>query len=118
MDNTIILLNKLMDVATRRHRVLANNLANVNTPGFERKDIRFKESLSSAIEKRDGSAISAVKPDIYTDKTQPSRPDGNNVSTQKEMGEIMENELLYRFSVNALSSKLSRLKKVIGSGQK
>ena len=114
MDMTITLLNKMMDVSAERHKVIANNLANANTPGYVRQDIRFRDSLAKAVESRDIEAIESFKPEIYADKTRPFRPDGNNVSSQVELSEMTENQLLYRMTSKAMSLKLQRLKKAVG----
>ena len=113
MNKNIILLDKLMDITTLRHQVLANNLANVNTPGFQRQDVNFLDSLRGALRSGRPADISSVEAEIVKDETEPMRPDGNNVSTQREMSELAQNELLYRVSVKAMSAELSRMKKAI-----
>lgn len=119
MDNTIILLNKLLDATSVRHQVLANNLANVNTVGYKRHDVHFKDALVSALKSESRPSerameIASVEPEFFEDEVTPARADGNNVSTQVELGEISQNELLYRVSTKALSMKYERLKKAMG----
>ncbi|MBI3986503.1 MAG: flagellar basal body rod protein FlgB [Lentisphaerae bacterium] len=116
MDTSITLLNKLLDLTAARHEVLANNLANVNTPGVTRQDLRFKDSLISAIKSDDKDAISSLKAELYDDVSQPFRPDGNNITTQSELAEMSQNELMYRVASRALSMKYSGMRKVL-SGQ-
>ena len=48
------LMGKLMDAAAQRTRVTANNLANVNTPGFTRSRVVFEEELAEALRERTG----------------------------------------------------------------
>jgi len=116
MNDTIVMLNKLLDATTVRQEVLADNLANVDTPGFVRQDVRFKEALSSAMKSGSISAIKQTKPEIYNDEVSPARPDGNNVSMQLEMGEMMENEMLYQFSTKLISSKYNGIIRAIKGG--
>lgn len=115
MDTSITLLNKLLDLTAARQEVLANNLANVNTPGVTRQDLRFKDSLVSAMKDNDKDAISSLKAELYDDVSQPFRPDGNNITTQSELAEMSQNELLYRVSARALTMKLNQVKSALRS---
>ncbi|MBN1670910.1 MAG: flagellar basal body rod protein FlgB [Kiritimatiellae bacterium] len=113
MDNTIALLNKVLDLTATRQKVLAHNLANVNTPAFKRHDVRFKDALVSALKARNPEAFQKVQADLYEDGTAPARPDGNTVSTHRELGELSQNQLLYRVATRALNDKLKFLKKAV-----
>ncbi len=113
MNETIQILNKLMDVSAVRQRVLAHNLANVNTPGFKRQDVQFRDALASAIESGNVQKIQDVRPVITEDRTSPSRPDGNTVSMQDEMALLADNSLLFQLSSKIIDNKFSRLKSVI-----
>ena len=113
MDETTAILNKLMDVATVRQRVLANNLANINTPGFKRQDVRFQEALASAVEMGGIDQVKQVKPDIYLDTTMPARADGNTVSLEDEMSKMVQNNILFDFSAKTLKAKFMRIHSAI-----
>lgn len=112
-SESIDLLSKVMDITTLRHQVLADNLANANTPNFIRSDLNFHEQLSNAIDSGDSSQIQAVTPVVQKDHISPMSPDGNNVSVQKELGSMMENQLLYNFAVRVIDRKFDGLKKAI-----
>jgi flagellar basal-body rod protein FlgB len=113
MKDSIQILSKLLDVSALRHRVLANNLANVDTPQFKRSDVAFRDALAKAIESPDGTKVSDVQPRIVEDTVTPGRPDGNNVSTQRELGEMTENALLYQFATKAINFNFNQLTKAI-----
>ena len=113
--NSIIMLKKMLDVCSLRHQVLANNLANINTPGYIRRDVSFTDSLKNAIEKGSNSNLMSLSPEIETDTSAPVNANGNNVTTQSELGEIAENSLMYGVAVRALSSKYESIKKAISS---
>jgi flagellar basal-body rod protein FlgB len=104
------MLSKVMDFAAARHAVLANNLANVNTPGFKRSDLQFKEALAKAIDSKDVTELRNLEPEVVEDNTQSVRADGNNVSAHTEMTAMTQNELLFQVSARFLSSKILRLK--------
>ena len=113
MNETTLILNKVLDTASLRHKVLANNLANASTPGFKRQDVDFQSALKSAIETGSKEAIEKVQPRVVEDTSVASRPDGNSVSTHIEMTQMTENSLLYDFATKALSAKYARMKSAI-----
>ena len=106
-------VSKVMDITTLRHRVLADNLANLNTPGFVRSDVNFQQQLTQAIDSGDSAQINAVQPLVENDEHTPMSPDGNNVSMQKEMAYMADNELLYNFAARVVNRKFAGLKKAI-----
>lgn len=101
-----------MDSSAVRQKVLSNNLANANTPGYIRKDVKFTEALASAI-KNGSDAISQVKAEVYDDLKAPTNARGNSVSLQKELGAIAQNELLYNFAAEMTNQKFGMLRKAI-----
>ena len=112
-SESIELMSKVLDVTTLRHRVLADNLANANTPEFRRSDLDFHHQLTKAIDSGDVSQIEAVTPVVREDHVSPMSPDGNNVSVQKELGNMMENQLLYNFAARVIDRKFDGLRKAI-----
>jgi flagellar basal-body rod protein FlgB len=114
MNESIQMLNRLLDASALRQRVLANNLANADTPRFKRKDVEFREMLTKAVDSANASReLSVVQPKIIVDTAAPSRPDGNSVSMQRELGEMTENSLLYQFATRAVSRKFDTIRKAI-----
>jgi len=113
MDETPILLKKLMDGCMVRHAVLANNLANVNTPGFKRQDIDFKKTLTDAIKAGDIEKLASSQPQVKVDRDAKVNDSGNSVSMQTEVGLMADNSLLYALSAGIISDKFARLHKVI-----
>lgn len=113
MNDSIDLLSKVLDCTALRQRVLANNLANANTPDFKRMDVEFKAVLDDALRSHGTGHAGDVKPKIVEDRQSPARGDGNSVSLQKEIGEMTENALLYEFAARAVGLKLGQLQKAI-----
>lgn len=112
MNDTIEILGKLMDATALRQKVLSNNLANANTPGYLRRDVKFTSALSKAIDKG-VEQIREVTPEISIDEQASVDARGNSVSIQTEMAEISQNELLYNFASEMMSHKFSSLRNVI-----
>lgn len=105
-----------MDATALRQKVLSNNLANANTPGYLRKDVEFSSALAKAL--GGGSeAIREVDVEVITDENATVDDHGNSVSLQKELGEMTQNGLLYDFATQMTSQKFGLLRKAI-SGTK
>lgn len=105
-------LARLMDAAALRHRVLAQNVANVNTPGYTRREVTFEADLAKALDAPNGSAA-AVKPAVTVDETSPERVDGNNVDIDREMGALSKNALLYQAAAQIVASRVASLRAAI-----
>jgi flagellar basal-body rod protein FlgB len=99
-----------LEVAIRgteqRQTVLANNLANVNTPGFKRSDVSFQGALADALQSSNGStaAVDATAFTTSTDSSTSMRADGNNVDVDTESANLSKNQLLFD-SVMAIDTK-------------
>ena len=111
--SNIQLMSKMLDVTAIRQHVLADNLANVNTPGFKRRDVPFRDMLAKAVQSGDASKLQAVQPAIVEDKTAPCRPDGNSVSMQTELAEMGDNAMLYQFATKVIKADLEGIRKAI-----
>lgn len=112
-DNTIKILEKMLDVAAFRQKVLASNIANADTPGYKAKDISFQKELDRAIK------ASSAKQDyeIYeTVTTMPNR-DGNTVNLDIEMAKVAENTLIYNAATQLMTMKMRMIKDVIKGGR-
>ena len=85
--NYINVLNKAADASWLRHTVISNNIANVDTPGYKRKDVQFESYLMAAMtgsgsvsERVDSINLDTLSPMIYTDRADLSyRLYGNKV---------------------------------------
>jgi flagellar basal-body rod protein FlgB len=99
-----------LEVAIRgteqRQTVLANNLANVNTPGFKRSDVSFQGALADALQSSGGdpSVVDATPFQTTTDSSTSMRADGNNVDVDSESANLAKNQLLFD-SVMAIDTK-------------
>jgi len=121
-DKTSLALTKTLDAVGLRHRVIANNIANVETPRFTRSEVSFEGELAKALEP--GSSSGAVKnrirelePKIQLDTNSPAKPDGNNVSIDKEMAELNKNSIEYDALIQLVNLKGSMIKTAITGGR-
>lgn len=111
MDKSMEILQRIMDICSYRHKILASNIANADTPNYKAKDINFKSELKKAIES--GEISYSI---IETQTTMPNR-DGNTVNMEIEMTKLTETLLLYSSATQLLSTKLRMLKDAIKGGR-
>ena len=105
-----------LDAAAARHKALAGNIANINTPGYQRQDISpvFQQELQKAIESGDTEKIQSLKPQVEKDLTAPAlRMDGNTVNLEREMVEMAKNSTQYEVSATFLAKHLANLRTAI-----
>jgi flagellar basal-body rod protein FlgB len=108
------LLSKLVDTAALRHRVLAHNVANVNTPGYQRLNVNFEESLAKQLRRNGKVDLDTTHPEITLDEMSPRREDGNNVDIDREMGAISKNNLLHNTYLQIINFKVGQMRQAIG----
>jgi flagellar basal-body rod protein FlgB len=119
--NYINVLEKAADASWKRNEVISNNLANVSTPGYKRKDVQFESYLMSALT-GDGSLdkrvanvrMDTLKGQVYTDYSNLSyRLDGNNVDIDTESANLAENQIRYYSLMDSITQEFNRLKMVL-----
>jgi flagellar basal-body rod protein FlgB len=110
------LLEQLMSAASLRHKVLAHNVSNQNTPGFKRQYVQFEELLRQTLEA--GGDPARVAPRIVTDEVTPARPDGNNVTLELEESSQDENVLLFEAYAAILHNRFELLRASIDGGSR
>ena len=117
-------LTKAADASYQREAILANNISNVDTPGYKRKDLNFEgvlsqelgrckhQSLDKKISELDTSKLTANV--YYLDYANYSyRLDGNNVDIDTENVELASEQIKYEALTSSISSQFSRMKGVL-----
>jgi flagellar basal-body rod protein FlgB len=110
-DLTIQVMEKGLDVASLRHRVISNNIANVATPGFKKSKVTFEEYLAKVV-KRGATDLRSVKPSIVRVNTG-MKEDGNNVDIDYEMAALSKNTIMYNAILQCVDGKFSILSSVL-----
>ncbi len=115
--NTAV-LDRVIQFTEARHNVLANNIANIDTPGYKMRDLqvkKFQRDLQKAIDDRTLSSSSDGQ--SQTAKTDFSQyllfHDQNNRSVEKQVTTITENAMLHNMAVELLRTKYTLLEKAI-----
>jgi flagellar basal-body rod protein FlgB len=119
-------VNKLvadLDIKVLRSKLIASNIANVDTPKYKAKDLMFHRIMEENMEnggmklkqthvkhmtsEMTGSAGSSSNEIV--ESPNPGRPDGNNVNIDEEMLKLTENNIQYNVSVQLLSKRLRQI---------
>ncbi len=115
----IDVLNKASDASWLREQTLANNLSNVNTPGYKRKDVDFQgvlrrelgnmkfETLDTKVENAD---LGRLKASTYVDAANYSYRIDNNVDVDTENVELASEKLRYDALTDSMTQEFSRLR--------
>ena len=136
INNSTMVQEKALDAAWLRNEVLAHNLANVDTPTYNRKDVDFEKYMRAALEPRDdddtifhlrhGFRFEDPEPDISDIhgvvreeyNTMAMRIDGNNVDIDEEMAQMAQNTIKYNTVTQNVNSKFSKIKHAITEGRR
>ncbi|MDO4302826.1 MAG: flagellar basal body rod protein FlgB [Bacillota bacterium] len=116
-------LGKAADASWQRNELLSNNLANVDTPGYKRKDIDFESQLRRALGNSRYETVDSkvshvtsteLEARVYTDSANFSyRLDGNNVDIDTEGVELASNQIKYNGLIGSINQEFSNLKMVM-----
>src|SRR5829696_4230446 len=106
-DATSTALHAALTGHAQRQRVTADNIANINTPGFLAGKVDFESSLKNAIS--DGESPS-INGGTVARSLQPTNTNGNNVNLDEETVTATETGLRYQLALNALDGKYSLLR--------
>lgn len=126
------LLEKSLDATWLRNQAISHNIANVDTPGYKKKEVSFEEALDNALlgtgfsgkRTRDKhirigrGTLDEVIPEVRDVNPTKIRVDENNVDVETEMTELAYNTIKHHALVQKLNGEFNRLKTIINEGRK
>jgi flagellar basal-body rod protein FlgB len=117
-DPRIEALSRFLDVNVARHKLIASNLANVDTPGYRARDLDFRRELERADVSPESGGLSdaAFAPVARTVHGLIERPDGNDVSVERETLLMAETEMKYNLGVSLVKDEFHLISQAINSG--
>ncbi len=104
-DKNVVLLSKLLDLTTAKNKVIANNIANTNTPGFKKFEVSFQKELRKAVESKNINKVKDIQESITMSKDKSTREDGNNVDLDKELVTFYQMSDRHNIYLEILSKK-------------
>jgi flagellar basal-body rod protein FlgB len=96
-----------------RQKAIANNIANLETPGYRRIDVKFEELLAKALDSLGASDLSEIEAQIHRPKQTPVKSNGNDVNLETEVGEMVKNTLRHTAYVRLLGKKYKQMELAI-----
>jgi flagellar basal-body rod protein FlgB len=119
MDDPMIeALGRFLDVNVARHKLIAANLANIDTPGYRARDLDFRAELARATLGGDYGGLSYA---AYAAVSRPvrgliERPDGNDVSVERESLLMAETQMRFNLGVALVKDGFHSIAQAINSG--
>lgn len=111
-DTTQLSLEAALRGSSLRQTLLTDNLANVNTPGYQRKDVDFHATLASAMET--GETLETLSFSPSTDDSRTVRADGSGIDADQESAELAKNALEYQALVSVAGTRTGILQIAMG----
>jgi flagellar basal-body rod protein FlgB len=113
-------LQKALEGTRARHTAILQNIANIETPGYKRKVVRFEDDLREALsgsggceDRETAAALRSIHPKVEVDDESVIRADGNTVDVDQESSELAQNTLRYIALLEAINRQFRGLKHVM-----
>lgn len=103
---------RYMDVTSFREKLVVGNIANIDTPGYQTQDINFSAALERA---NQSYGATPLPPQVIEPQGLIQRPDGNNVSLDREALILSAVQLQYRTAIALLRQEFSRIQMAINA---
>lgn len=124
--------SRALDASWLRNDTISQNIANVDTPGYKRKNVSFEEHLNEALDDSSfkgrmtdrrhipigGTDVDNIDIKVNTDNSTSLRLDGNNVDIENEMSSMAKNTIFYNTLIERLNGQFKALRSAINEGRK
>jgi flagellar basal-body rod protein FlgB len=94
---------------TLRQKAIANNIANLETPGYRRIDVKFEELLAKCLNSNEEFDLSNIDAELYRPKNTPVKSNGNDVDLEAEIGQLIKDTLRHKAYIRLLSKKYNQI---------
>ena len=107
-------LGKYLDLTSRQMQLTASNMANVDTPGFKTQGFDFEQELARQLnQSAGGTGLEGVQVSSEDVDGLVARPDGNNVSMDREGLQLAKSQLQFKLGVQLLKNEFSSVMSAI-----
>jgi flagellar basal-body rod protein FlgB len=109
LDSVVtVALTSALNGLSLRQRAIADNIANVNTPGYTAQRVKFEEALAESVSRRDGDVTATTERSL-----EPTQLNGNNVNLDTETLSNIETVLRYQFAAQAVNGEFTAMRTVL-----
>lgn len=102
---SMVALHSALDGLAERQRAIADNVANLQTPGYHAQRVLFEDALTQAVAHGSGTATATVARSL-----EPTRDDGNNVNLDTETLSNVDTNLRFQLATQAVSAEFSQIR--------
>jgi len=109
-------VKKMLDASVLRQEAISSNIANVETPHYQRIDVNstFGTELKRAIASNNFGDVNGVQPRIEVDREAVAQNrDGNSVQLEKELVNLQKNMIAHQLQTQMITGKLTKIRKAI-----
>ena len=100
-----VALSSALDGLALRQRTIANNIANVNTPGYHARRVSFEDALAKSVASGNGRVAAAT-----AESLEPTQLNGNNVNLDTETLSNVDTVLRFQFATQAAGAEFSAVR--------
>lgn len=108
------ILSRYLDLTTARHGMVTSNMANIDTPGYRTRDIDFRSELRRTLL---DTSNDIPRPRPLEVQGLIERPDGNNVSMEREGLLLAQTQLQFMMATELLRGEFRRIRTAITEGR-
>lgn len=96
-----------------RQQAIASNIANIETPGYRRTDVKFEDLLAKALRSPGEVDLHEIEPETFQPGNTPVKSNGNDVDLDTEIGELVKNSLRHTAYVRLLRRRFTQIEEAI-----
>ena len=115
-NSMIDILETGLRASSLRGKVVAGNLANVDTPGFRRRAVAFEKRLAEALSSARPGDLSGLEPEIVEPGDTLVQANGNDVSIDMEVGEMVKNSARYKTYMRVMAKVYQQMEAAMQTG--
>lgn len=108
-NNIVDLLETGIKAESLRQKAIASNIANLETHGYRRIDVKFEELLTKAMSSSGAVDLREIEPLIHKPKQTSVKSNGNDVNLEVEVGEMVKNALRHKAYIRLLNKKYNQI---------
>ena len=108
-NNIVDLIGAGIKAENLRQKAIANNIANLETPGYRRVDVQFEEVLSKLLDSPGEVDLDDLGFEYYRPQNTPVNSKGNDVNLESEIGQMVKNALFHKAYIRLLNNKYKQI---------
>lgn len=92
-----------------RQKAISNNIANLETPGYRRIDVKFEDFLAKSLDSSGQIDLREVEPQLYKPQQTQVKSNGNDVNYEAEVGQMIKNAIRHKAYIRVLTKKYQQI---------